>query len=177
MLPRSRLSQAVALVLAVAAVLAVTAAFRVGLRLSNPTIASLTYLLIILVTATASPLWVAVAASFLADVCLNYFFMPPLGTFVIADPQNWVALFAFLALSVVSSRLSSAARDRAQEATARRDELARLFDVSRDVLLITEGREAITHLARLIARRFDLECAAVCLETPGGTSSTRVRCR
>lgn len=168
MLPRSRRSQAVALALAVAAVLATTAAFRVGLRLNNPTIASLTYLLIVLVTATASPLWVAVAASLLADVCLNYFFMPPLGTFVIADPQNWVALFAFLAVSVVASHLSSAARDRAQEATARRDELARLFDLSRDVLLMTDSREAITHLARLIARRFDLECAAVCLPRASG---------
>jgi two-component system, OmpR family, sensor histidine kinase KdpD len=162
-LPRSRSSQAVALLFAVAAVVAATAAFRVGLRLSNPTIAALTYLLIILVTATTSPLWVAMASSIFADVCLNYFFMPPLGTFVIADPQNWVALFTFVAVTLVASHLSSAARDRAREATGRRDELARLFDLSRDVLLITDSREAITHLARLIARRFELDFAAVCL--------------
>ena len=45
----------------------------------------------------------------------------------------------------------------------RRDELARLFDLSRDVLVITESREAISTLARAIARRFDLEFVAIAL--------------
>ena len=93
----------------------------------------------------------------IADLFLNYFFMPPFGTFTIADPQNWVALFVFLAVSVVASYLSSALRDRAFEATARRDELARLFDLSRDVLLTTDSSEAMSQLARFVARRFDLE--------------------
>ena len=43
---------------------------------------------------------------------------------MIADPQNWVALFAFLAVSLVASNLSAVARDRTQEAVTRRDELA-----------------------------------------------------
>jgi two-component system sensor histidine kinase KdpD len=78
-------------------------------------------LLIVLVTATRARLWVAVVASAMAVVCLNYFFMPPVGTFTIADPQNWVALIAFLAVSIVASNLSASARDRAREAVARRD--------------------------------------------------------
>ena len=45
----------------------------------------------------------------------------------------------------------------------RRDELARLFDLSRDVLVITESREAISILARSIAGRFDLEFVAIAL--------------
>ena len=43
----------------------------------------------------------------------------------------------------------------------RRDELARLFDLSRDVLMMTDSREALSILARSIARRFDLEYVAV----------------
>ena len=43
----------------------------------------------------------------------------------------------------------------------RRDELARLFDLSRDVLMMTDSREALSVLARSIARRFDLEFVAV----------------
>ena len=62
--------------------------------------------------------------------------------FTIADPQNWIALFAFLAVSLVASNLSSVARARAEEAPTRRDEVARLFDLSRDILLITESDEA-----------------------------------
>src|SRR3989454_12700972 len=94
--------------------------------------------------------------------------MPPFGTFTIADPQNWVALFAFLAVSVIASSLSSAARDREQEAMARRDELARLFDLSRDVLLTTDSKEAITQLARFVSRRFELPVAAICLPRSTG---------
>jgi two-component system sensor histidine kinase KdpD len=155
--------QAVSFALAACAIVLVTATFRLWLDLTNTTIAALTYLLVVLITATASTVWVALATSALADLCLNYFFMPPFGTFTIADPQNWVALFAFLAVSVIASSLSSTARDRAQEAMARRDELARLFDLSRDVLLTTDSREAITQLARFVSRRFELPFAAICL--------------
>jgi two-component system sensor histidine kinase KdpD len=148
---------------AAVAVAAVTAVLRFWLHLTNPTTAALTFLLIVLITATTSPLAVAVAVSILADLCLNYFFMPPFGTLTIADPQNWVALFVFLAVSVVASNLSLAARTRAQEALSRRDEMIRLFDLSRDVLLTTDSAEAIVALARFIARRLDLTFAAICL--------------
>ncbi len=151
-----------------AAILLFTTAFRAWLHLTNPTIAALGYLLIVLLTATVARLRAAVVVSVVADLCLNYFFMPPFGTFTIADPQNWVALFAFVAVSVVASSLSSAVRTQALEVTARRDELARLFDLSRDVLLTTDSGEAIGQLARFVARRFDLDFAAICLPKGGG---------
>ena len=33
-------------------------------------------------------------------LALNFYFLPPIGTFTIADPQNWVALLAFLVAAV-----------------------------------------------------------------------------
>ena len=136
-----RSSNALRLSVAGATIAAITLAFHFVLRLHNPTIAALTYLLLVLVTATRARLWIAVIASFVAVACLNYFFMPPVGTFTIADPQNWVALIVFLAVSIVASNLSTSARDRAREAIARRDEVARLFDLSRDVLLSTDSQD------------------------------------
>ena len=127
------------------------------------TIAALGLLLAVLVVAAVLPFRVAILAALLADLSLNYFFMPPFHTFTIADPQNWAALFVFLAVSAIASSLSSAARDRAREALARRDELARLFDLSRDVLLTTDTENAMTRLAEVIARRFELDLAAICL--------------
>jgi K+-sensing histidine kinase KdpD len=97
--------------------------------------------LVLLVAATAR-LWVAVTTSFVAMLALNFFFLPPIGTFTIADAQNWIALFAFLAVSLVTNNLSSIAGARTKEALARRDELGPLFDLSRDVLLITDSQEA-----------------------------------
>jgi two-component system, OmpR family, sensor histidine kinase KdpD len=147
---------------ALAVVAAVTAILR-WLGVSNPGTVSTSYLMVVLVAAATSRLRVAVLTSFAAMLCLNFFFLPPVGQFTIADPHNWVALFAFLAVSLVASNLSAVAHARTQEALARRDELARLFDLSRDVLMMTESPEALVVLARAVARRFDLDFVAVAL--------------
>jgi len=98
---------------ALAALAIVTAAYEVWLGVSNPTVVGLSYLLIVLLVAAISTLRVAVAASVLALLSLNYFFMPPVGTFMLEDPENWIALFVFLVVSVVGSRVSVMARERA----------------------------------------------------------------
>lgn len=131
--------------------------------MSNAATVSTTFLLIVLVVAATARLWAAVVTSVAAMLCFNFYFLPPVGALTIADPHNWVALFAFLAVSLVASNLSAVARTRTQEAVGRRDELARLFDLSRDVLVITDSRGAISMLARSIARRFDLEFVAIAL--------------
>lgn len=130
--------------------------------LVNPTTVALGLLLVVLLVAAVSRLWVAIATSVAAMLVFNFFFLPPVGTFTIADPQNWVALFAFLIVSVVASHLSSVARARTDEALVRRDELARLFDVSRDVLLADDSEDALPAVARTVARRFNLDYVAIC---------------
>ena len=97
-------------------------------------------------------------------LCFNFFFLPPVGTLTIADPQNWVALVRLPRRQPRREQpVVGRARRARSEALARRDEVARLFDLSRDVLLITDSREAIAPLARFIARRFDLDYVAICL--------------
>ncbi len=125
--------------------------------------AAMGFLIVVLLVAATAPLWVAIATSFAAVLAFNFFFLPPVGTLTIADPQNWTALFALLIVSLVASNLSAIARARTREAVARRDELGRLFDLSRDILLITESESANASLAGFIARRFELEFVAICL--------------
>jgi two-component system sensor histidine kinase KdpD len=137
-------------------------------ELINPTTVALALLLVVLLVAAVSRLWVAIATSIVAMLVFNFFFIPPVGTFSIADPQNWVALVAFLVVSVVASQLSATARLRAKDAEARRDELSRLFDVGRDVLLTPDDRSAHAALARLVARRFAFDAVAICLPREAG---------
>ena len=151
----------VSLVIGLAAVAVVTLVYVLWLHVSNAAIVSTSFLLVVLFVAASARLWVAVVTSVAAMVAFNFFFLPPVGTLTIADPQNWVALVAFLVVSLVASQLSAAVRARAREALARRDELARLFDLSRDILVMTEGREALASLARSIGRRFDLEFVGI----------------
>jgi two-component system sensor histidine kinase KdpD len=147
---------------ALAALAVVTGVLR-WLAVSNAATVSTSYLMVVLVVAATSRLLVAVVTSMAAMLCLNFFFLPPIHNFSIADPQNWVALFAFLSVSLVASNLSAVAQARAEEAMGRRDELARLFDLSRDVLMMTDSPEALAVLARSVARRFDLDFVAVAL--------------
>ena len=152
---------------ALLAVAGVTIALRQWPGTSNAAIVSTTYLMVVLLVAAMSRLWVAVATSITAMLSLNFFFLPPVGTFTIADPLNWVALFAFLAVSLVASNLSAIARARTDEAIGRRNELARLFDLSRDVLMMTDSHDSLSVLARSIARRFDLEFLGIAIPLDG----------
>lgn len=152
---------------ALAAIVGVTLLYVKALHVSNAATISTTFLMVVLVVAATSRLWVAIVSSVVAMLAFNFFFLPPVGTLTIADPQNWVALLAFLAVSLVASNLSAVARARTAEAEGRRNELARLFDLSRDVLVMTDSSEALSVLARTIVRRFDLEFVAIAL--PRGT--------
>jgi two-component system sensor histidine kinase KdpD len=101
----------------------------------NPTTVAITLLLLILVLAAEWGLRFAIVISIVATALYNFFFLPPVGTFTITDPQNWLALFAFLFTAIVASRLSQRARDRADEARARQSDLEVLFRLSRELLL------------------------------------------
>lgn len=110
-----------ALALGVFAIAGSTLLLR-GVSLGNPTTVALAFLLIVLFVAALGPLWAAIATSLVAMLAFNYFFLPPVGTWHVADAQNWIALGAFLVASIVASQLSAKARARAEEAGARRRE-------------------------------------------------------
>ena len=157
----------IVLIASLATVALVTVALR-ALPQVSPTTVALALLLIVLGTATVGGLRAAIVVSAVAMLVLNFFFLPPVGTFTIADPENWVALFAFLVVAVIASNLSAAAQQRAREAIDRRNEVTRLFDLTRDVLLTTDTAGAVDSLARHVARRFDLARVAICLPAADG---------
>jgi two-component system sensor histidine kinase KdpD len=151
----------------VLAIVLVTTVLRAFSQVSSTTDA-LALLLVVLAAATAGRLRSAIVVSVAAMLAFNFFFLPPVTTFTIADPQNWIALFAFLVVAVIASNLSAAAQDRTREAIERRNEVTRLFDLTRDVLLTTDTAGAIDALARHVARRFDLARVAICLPADHG---------
>ena len=150
----------------------------------SPTTVALALLLVVLGTATMSRLRIAIVVSVVAMLTLNFFFLPPVGHFTIADPQNWVALLVFLVVAVVGSKLSAAAQARAHEAIARRNEVTRLFDLTRDVLLTTETAGAIDSPGptcrpplRAVAGGNLPACRSQLADLPGRSRRRRHRCR
>jgi two-component system, OmpR family, sensor histidine kinase KdpD len=100
----------------------------------NQTTVALSFLLAILAISAVWGMAVSGFMSVVATVAFNYFFLPPVGTLTIADPQNWVALFAFLVTSITGSQLSTRIRKEAEEAHGRRREVERLYRFSRQLL-------------------------------------------
>ena len=123
----------------------------------NATTVGFAYLLLILLIASTWGFLEAALSSFLATLLFNFFFLPPIGTFTIADPQNWVALFSFLASSLIASRLSAQAKARALEAIERQRDLERLYGFSRAMLLIDNSAPFAEQLAVKLTEIFHLD--------------------
>ncbi len=123
-----------------------------GLKEIAPVVSlGVVYLLPVLAVSTYWGLGLGVLTAFLGAAAFNFFHLPPVGRFTVADERNWVALLAFLTVALVASSLAEAARARAREAEQRRREadlsaeLARLLlggGVLGDVLAIASRRLA-----------------------------------
>ncbi len=127
----------------------------------NATTVGFAYLLWVLVVAAAWGFIESVVCALAATVGFNFFFLPPVGTLVIADPHNWVALFSFLATALIASRLSARAQQRTAEAIAHRRDVERLYTFSRAILLIGEGDAFPRQLVEKLAEVFELEAVVL----------------
>lgn len=129
----------------------------------NPTSIALAFLLGVLGISASWGLRQAVFMSVIAALAFNYFFLPPIGTFTIADPQNWIALLAFLVTAVTASELSERARRGASSAIERRQELERLYAFSQLLLSSDSPAELLNLIPRFIVESFGIRSAAVFL--------------
>src|SRR5262250_3667628 len=120
--------------LALLIVAGITVFFRKALPHVNQTTVALSFLLAILAVSAVWGMTVSAVMSVAAMVAFNYFFLPPVGTLTITDPQNWVALFAFLVTSITGSQLSSRIRREADIANRRRREIEHLYAFSQKLL-------------------------------------------
>ena len=127
----------------------------------NATTVGFAYLLGILAIAATWGLLESIVASIAAMLCFNFYFLPPVGMFTIADPQNWVALFAFLATALVASHLSDREKKQADDAKRRQRETEQLYALSRAILLTDPSQSVGSQAARHISEIF--ECPGVAL--------------
>jgi two-component system sensor histidine kinase KdpD len=119
-----------------------------GLQLgANATTVGFAFLLTVLGIAIKADLTIALVSSFTATACYNFFFLPPVRTFTIAEPANWVALGSFFVASILASRLVLRARTQAAEAEARRNEVETLYALSVDLFTATNRVGALGEAA------------------------------
>ena len=121
----------------------------------NSTTVGLTFLLVVLFVALFRGSGPALLASVLAMMSFNFFFLPPLYTFSIAHPQNWVALAVFFTTAIAVGQLSARAKRRAEEAEMAKHELERLYSELRDAFDRASQAEALRRSEKLKSALLD----------------------
>src|SRR3984893_4341178 len=150
--PRSRPASYVWAVLGIAAMTAILVPLRDEI---NTTTIGFAYLLVVLSVAIIWGSGPALLASVLGMVCYNFFFLPPIYKFTIADPQNWVALTAFFITALAVGQLSARAKRRAEEAEAGRTENRRLYEELQEAFERASEAEALRRSERIKSALLD----------------------
>ena len=94
---------------------------------------SLVFLTAILASAIAWGLWPSLFAAIASMLAYNFFFLPPLYTFTVGDPENVLALFFFLIVALIVSNLTARTRTQVVTARLRAKTTAELYAFSRKV--------------------------------------------
>lgn len=146
------------------------AAIRTRLHVPN---ISILYLLVILALAGTVGRGPALFAALLAFLTFNYLFVPPVYTFAVREPGEWLALLIFLATALITGHLTASLRARAEEARAREQVTATLYELSR-ALVAKQDPES---LLRLIATQVTSILRARSCEVllPDATGSLEIR--
>lgn len=113
-------------------------------------------LLYLLLTLVASGIWgyrVGLATAVIANLLLNYFFVPPLHTFSVQQPENVVSLLVFLAVAGVGASMLAMLRRQVEVATAGEAEAGLLLDVSQAMGRAATPADALAGFCRTVTAR------------------------
>ena len=111
----------------------------------------LVFLTAVVGTAISSGLYASLFAVVLSTLAFNFFFLPPLYTFTIADPANVAALFFFTLVAVLVSNLTARVRSQATIAGARARTTEALYSFSRKLAACVGTDDVLWAMAYQIA--------------------------
>ena len=151
-----------------AAALLVVLVYRRILHVNQTTVA-LTFLVMVQLAAFSWGLVYSVCLSLGCTLLYNYYFLPPIGSFTIADPQNWIALFSLLASAIFISRISESERRQTVVTEARRSEMERLYQFSNQLLMEENLHDVARHAPHVVASIFSFDAVILYL-TEGDTA-------
>jgi two-component system sensor histidine kinase KdpD len=149
------------------AVVSLAIGFVIGrARIAN---ISMLYLLAVLGAAIAFGRGPAVVASIAAFLTFDWFFVQPLHTFTVSDPEEWLSLLFFLLVAILTGQLAADQRRRAREAAQREHEAVVLYDVVR-LMSEPDLERAFRTVAERLRDELNLAGVGIDLIRPAGSS-------
>lgn len=122
---------------------------------------SVVYLPAVLLVSAYWGLWLGLFTSLLSAAAFNWFHIPPVGRFTVADSRNWVALTALVLAAAVVSTMAEIARGRAIEAERRRGEADLAATLSRELLSGERTQSALGATSRRVAEALAIPSARI----------------
>ncbi len=126
----------------------------------------LLYLLPVIAAATLFGLRPSLAATLAAALAYNFFFLPPLYTFTISDPQNLVTLLVLAAVAVVASQLAGRLQREATIGARTATENAALAGFGQQLAAVSDEAATAATVCKEVAQLLDV---STILLTPEGT--------
>ncbi|HTR88786.1 MAG TPA: DUF4118 domain-containing protein, partial [Solirubrobacteraceae bacterium] len=130
------------------------------------------YLLAVLAVSVVWGAWLGVLTAVLSAAAFNFFHLPPVGRFTIKDPNNWVALVAFLVTAALASSIAEVTRARAREADERRREADLAAEMARLLLRGESLAMALPTAAARLSQVLGLHSAAIDMDALEGDERT-----
>jgi two-component system sensor histidine kinase KdpD len=123
------------------------------------------YLLAVVIVATYWGIVLGLLTAVASALAFNYFHLPPVGRFTLADSGDWVALAVLIAVAAVTGVIGSLARARADEAEQRRHEADLATELARVLLGGTRLDVALAVASQRLASAIGVSSAAIELDT------------
>ncbi len=172
-LDERRPSAALGLLTSIVTVTLATAACY-PLKLVAPAVSlSVVYLPPVLLASAVWGLRLGILTSVGSAAAFNFFHLPPVGRFTIADPRNWVALAAFIVIAVAISAMADVARTRSLDAARRQAEADLAAALARELLAGSDTPHALATASRRLSEALGLGSAAIELGVQAGDERRR----
>jgi two-component system sensor histidine kinase KdpD len=117
------------------------------------------YLIPVIVAATQWGIWPATLASIAGTGAADFFFLPPLYTFQVEDPQDSINLLLFLVVALVSSSLASRLRRETEALRQREQEIQHLYEFSRRLAACFTVSDLISAIQNYLSRTLGQQAA------------------
>ena len=122
---------------------------------------ALIFLLIVLAGSVHGGRRLSLTIAAAAFLIFNWFFLPPYGTFIIADPFDWLVLIAFIVVSTVAAQIVHRFQVEADTARRRADEVDRLASLGAETLNVARADEALAAIATMIRSTLRLDACRI----------------
>lgn len=129
---------------------------------------ALLYLLVVLLVATLIGMGPAILASVLAFLGFNFFFVEPLHSFRVTNPQDDLRLLTFLVVAVIGSSLAGRAREQANAAARAARELAAMYDFSQNISAEVDLERILPLVAQAVTQMLNVPICTVLLYDSAG---------